>query len=360
MEFLVSLKYYSKIWPRATIFANLTGISQYIKGTGNESNFSYDFEAYVQEYFFFIFSKISSENIHIFDHADGQTLMGKEKLEEFVKQALFFENDFDKKRFLNKTYKFVKKINQEDSLEYIDIDKLLDALIDEYFEAKKRNFKILSKNFSKFFESDHGLLSFDDIKSIVSEVTDIPSPIPGYLYAKDLTKLRLFLYSLTSTKNKYDILNKDFLVGCSKFGIDSPFPFLSVDKNSAFNLGDKGFFGEIKELNKLKSQVLVNAQDTNDRKLNSLKGELEDRGNNLKIPDDTYKTKDEPLTKMDTSSSMFAQHFSILRELRHYCLQLKDAIRNENDLDVVWKHMDNIINILEVGCQFLNFPIQIN
>ena len=370
MEFLVSLKYYSKIWSRATIFACVTGISTYVKsGTTNEPNFSYDFDAYVQEYFYFLFSKINSESLHIFDHTEGQTYMPKEKLEEVVKQTLFFYNENEKRRFLSKSSKITRKINPEDTTEYIDVDKLFESLIEEYFETKKKNFKILAKNFSKFYESDHGLLSYDDVKSIVSEVTDVESPIPGNLYANDFTKLRLFLYALTSTKNKYDILNKDFLIGCSKFGVDSPFPFLCVEKNGVFNMVDKGFFSEINELNKLKGTIVANAHELNKKKDNSLRtlgnvsrAELEDEKieKKGKTIEDLEGIREKSTLKIDSSSSMFAQHFSILRELRHYCLQLKDAVKNENDLDVVWKHMDNIINILEVGCQFLNFPIQIS
>jgi len=373
LEFLVSLKYYSKLWPRATIFTCLTGISTYIKmGSSAEPNFSYDFDAYVQEYFLFIYSKLSTEFMHIFDHPEGQSYMTREKLDDFVKQTLFFYNENDRRRFLSKLSKITKKINSEDNNEHVDVDKLLEALIDEYFEAKKKNFKILAKNFSKFYESDHGLLSFDDVKAIVSEVTDIESPIPGNLYANDFTKLKLFLYALTSTKNKYDILNKDFLIGCSKFGVDSPFPFLCVDKNGAFNLADKGLFGEINELNKLKSTVVANAHELNLKKTGSNRAEgiisrsrsdiEEDEKKNEtkgKTNEEMDSIKEKSALKIDSSSSMFAQHFSILRELRHYCMQLKDAVKNENDLDVVWKHMDNIINILEVGCQFLNFPIQI-
>ena len=368
LEFLVSLKYYSKVWSRATIFTNLAGISSYIKGT-NEPNLSYDFDAYVQEYFFFIYSKISSENMHIIDHAEGQTFMPKEKLEEFTKQTLFFYNELDRKKFLGKIAKFQKKINPEDANECMDVDKLIEALIDEYFEAKKKNFKTLAKNFSKFYETDHGLLSFEDIKSIVSEVTEIESPIPGNLFANDFTKLRLFLYSLTSTKNKYDILNKDFLVGCSKFGIDSPFPFLSIEKSGAFQLGDKGLFGEINELNRLKNHVVANAHELSEKKalgknfgaFTKTEVEFDEKNSNEKKTkiEENENFKEKTILKIDASSSMFAQHFSILRELRHYCLQLKEAVRTENDVDVVWKHMDNIINILEVGCQFLNFPIQI-
>ena len=308
--------------------------------------------------------------MHIFDNAEGQTYMPKEKLDELIKQTLFFYNEADRKKFLNKILKFIKKINPEDINEYIDVDKLLEALIDEYFEAKKKNFKILAKNFSKYYETDHGLLSLDDIKSIVSEVTEIESAIPGNLYANDFTKLRLFLYALTSSKNKYDIINKDFLVGCSKFGVDSPFPFLSIEKNGAFNMGDKSLFGEINELNKLKSHVVANAHELNERKMASYKGlghmskvefDDDDKKNEKKNKnqDDSDIIKEKSILKIDASSSMFAQHFSILRELRHYCLQLKEAVRTENDMDTVWKHMDNIINILEVGCQFLNFPIQI-
>lgn len=62
---------------------------------------------------------------------------------------------------------------------------------------------------------------------------------------------------------------------------------------------------------------------------------------------------------MDSSSSLFAQHFSILRELRSYCIQFRESVKSESEPEVIWKHFDNIMNILEAGTQFLNFPINI-
>lgn len=271
--------------------------------------------------------------------------------------------------FDRKAAKLIKKVNPEDSNECVDVDRLIEMLVEEYFEAKKKNFRILGKNFAKFYESDHGLLSFEDVKSIVAEVTDVESPVPGSLYANEFTKLRLFLYALTSSKNKYDILNKDFLLGCSKFGVDTPFPFLSLERSG---LAEKPLFAEINELNRLKSSVVATAQELSSRKVTqqgraAMPSRSEIPEEDLKRGEKKGKTleeidvgKEKAGLKLDASSSMFAQHFSILRELRHYCLQLKDVVKNESELDVVWKHIDNIINILEVGCQFLNFPIQIS
>lgn len=47
--------------------------------------------------------------------------------------------------------------------EMLDFEKILSIAIEEYFEAKKRNFKTLQKNFSKSYETYHGLFSIDDV-----------------------------------------------------------------------------------------------------------------------------------------------------------------------------------------------------
>ena len=74
--------------------------------------------------------------------------------------------------------------------------------------------------------------------------------------------------------------------------------------------------------------------------------------------DKSQKSNEVQNTVINKSSALFAQHFSILRELRNYCQQFKEAVKKkDNDTDTVYKNFDNIINILDTGCQFLNFPV---
>ena len=124
-----------------------------------------------------------------------------------------------------------------EEIEAVDLDRIFELYIEEYFEHKKKNLRNLTKNFSKVFEQDHGIFSFDDLKAIFKESLPDESPLIGYLYPRDYTFSRIFLYALTSFKNKFDINSKDFLLACVRFGIfgfglwegiDTPFPFIKI------------------------------------------------------------------------------------------------------------------------------------
>ena len=60
---------------------------------------------------------------------------------------------------------------------------------------------------------------------------------------------------------------------------------------------------------------------------------------------------------IDTASTLFAQHYSIIRELLGYCVKFKDELSSRNDLEEVWRNLDLLMSILEAGCHFLRFPI---
>lgn len=62
--------------------------------------------------------------------------------------------------------------------------------------------------------------------------------------------------------------------------------------------------------------------------------------------------------KSAISSSLMAQHFSILRELQQYCQILKENTnRDAVNMEQLWKNFDHLIELLEAGCDFLYYPI---
>lgn len=63
--------------------------------------------------------------------------------------------------------------------------------------------------------------------------------------------------------------------------------------------------------------------------------------------------------KTQISSSLMAQHFSILRELQQYCLILKENVTKEGvQKDELMKNFEHLSELLEAGCDFLYYPIQ--
>lgn len=66
-----------------------------------------------------------------------------------------------------------------------------------------------------------------------------------------------------------------------------------------------------------------------------------------------------PMMKLDSSSALFAQHFGIIREMKSYCQDFKEAVSRQDSEEEIYKSFDNISRILETACQFLSFPVQI-
>lgn len=65
---MVSLKYYSKLWPRAAIFSYLIHVSQYQGFSMNDSSFDYSFDIYVQQYFLHMFQIVDKERKFMMEH----------------------------------------------------------------------------------------------------------------------------------------------------------------------------------------------------------------------------------------------------------------------------------------------------
>ena len=63
--------------------------------------------------------------------------------------------------------------------------------------------------------------------------------------------------------------------------------------------------------------------------------------------------------KIDNTSTLFAQHYTLIRELKNYVKDFRVLLKDESDVREVWKHFESLATILDTGCQYLNFPIQI-
>lgn len=385
-EFLVSLKYYIKLWPRALMFANLCNITSTSKPQITpEPSMSSTYDVYVQNYFLFCFQRIYKEATFIVDSPDGFGFLLREKVDEVIKDCLFFMKDLDKSKLTDR----IKKITQfytDQKLgqaEFVDIDKLLAFFVDEYMDSKKKQFKQINNSMAKLFDNEQGIFSTDDIRSALSYLLSRDCPIPKYLYHKEFALHRAFLFALTCGNNDYEMKLKFFLEGVMRFGLDSPFPTVfslgvgsgeirlpkneetrSIAEFSASKVGlerasrsktrllskeNLSAYEKKSEQSENKAKPVENAGDREDPKKNANREESNDLGG----------FKAGGGIKIDATSAMFAQHFSILRELRMYCSQFKEVLKNETDTELLWKNFENIVSILDAGCHFLNFPIQL-
>ena len=78
------------------------------------------------------------------EHSEGGTWLHKDKLEELTRETLNFLPEVNKSRATSKIGKLIKKIDRADEqMDAFDIDKMMDIILEEYFELKKKNYKTI-------------------------------------------------------------------------------------------------------------------------------------------------------------------------------------------------------------------------
>ena len=110
IDFVTSLKYYAKLWPRAKMFACLCGMLKFGETMETELSTS-SCDIFVQEYYFYLFSLFYSDRTGWVESPDGVTYVRFDKEEEFSKAALDWMATGEAKKFTNKVRKYVKKMN---------------------------------------------------------------------------------------------------------------------------------------------------------------------------------------------------------------------------------------------------------
>lgn len=61
--------------------------------------------------------------------------------------------------------------------------------------------------------------------------------------------------------------------------------------------------------------------------------------------------------RIDTTSKLLAQHFSILRELKFYLGKFKQSIKEKDDPVAINENLELLEQVLDAGCHFLKFPV---
>ena len=378
LEFSVSLKYYIKSWQRATTFANVCNISNIKLDSNGVSPSTFpEFDIYAQNFFLFIYSKITADISSIYDHPDGNSYLLKEKVEDLTNEILAFEPEPNRKKFISNLSKYYRTFNDNGKDgEGVDVDKMFHLLLETYFEVKAKNTQVLTKHFYKQQNTGEGVFSLDDIFQMAADVIDIESPYQGYSYPKELSVCRAFLYALTSGKNSFTITFKDFIHGVARFGIDCPFPFINLSNQAGANFNNVTSFVISEDKNGPKKNIASKNKKTSSPgvKGSPMSKPAEIRRPNeedtsstgsVKIPGLVVDTKDKKKKdddkganfKIDSASRLFAQHFSIIREIKNYCSQFKDTMSKESDIQKVWRGFDQIVVALDAGCQFLSYPV---
>lgn len=144
LEFIISLKYYSKFWVKAETFCILMDVMKFLPTFDQTDSYNYKIDYYVQNYFFQIYRLVS-----LFDQVendDGVVYVETKKIKKVAKAILFFVDEIAMSRFmarLDKDNRVFEKI------EHVDLDYALFLFIEEYFSARRKMSSQLGRLFSK-------------------------------------------------------------------------------------------------------------------------------------------------------------------------------------------------------------------
>lgn len=99
LEFIISLKYYTKFWPKAERFCEMMDVMKYQPLFEQPEGFDYQLDYNVQHFFFIIYKKLNSFQMI---EEEGQTYVDKSSAKKLLKASLFFSEDYQKSRLLAK------------------------------------------------------------------------------------------------------------------------------------------------------------------------------------------------------------------------------------------------------------------
>lgn len=239
LEFVISLKYYAKFWPKAEMFAYMLDIMRFQPSFELNETSAYRFDLYAQNFFLAVYARLADGEV--IEWEDGATYTSFQRIKVLVRRLLYFTDDLTRSRLYAKLEKTVRL---RDKKEYADYDFAFQLFMDEYFAGRRRNLSAISKAFSKLSENVQGYFSLKEVTAVFKEFDSMYAQGTGFQMkypAESAVQLaKLYLYSITSAKNNFEINGKEFLVACQRFGFDCPFPFLHVCSNPDFTFKDRG------------------------------------------------------------------------------------------------------------------------
>ena len=125
------------------------------------------------------------------------------------------------------------KLNEldETGMNYLDVDKLLDSYMDEFYEARMQKQDELKLDFENMMRDCRRLSRKINIKDIirvfVSDKELNKSPVLHLKFADNFTMIRTFIYSLVCGLNQAEVTTEQFMAACNRFGVDSPLPIIT-------------------------------------------------------------------------------------------------------------------------------------
>ena len=281
---------------------------------------------------------------------------------------------------------------------WIDLDKFVYIMLEEYVSSKRKLEVEFTEEFIKKVKGDKGkyfviigLISFEDLLEISSFLLERKSNSEYLIFPGKVATLKAYLYSLTSQENNYIVHLDKLLEAMIKFGLICPSPYY-IHALSHTQATDRSIIRdpprsqldyrpqsgrETKLLNRGvgSKNVFKNTSGflgpANFEKRNSIVKRKKSINASEVVPNKPNRETNEVLMhktpppaslegyfKLDTTSALFAQHFTLIRDLKKYMNDFKELIENESEIKEVWRCFENLARLLEDGCNYLSFPVQ--
>lgn len=358
IELLTSLKYYLAIWPRAKTFAQLTGFlrfgDSYVMETDTNNSST---DIYLQDYYLTCFNLCRKDKDALFESTEGNTYLHADKEPIISNLLLTWMADSEKKDWNIFVKKYTKKNIEGVDKELIDLDVLLSLYLDQYLSKKKQQQAKIFKQFNRILNQNEGIFTTEEVNSVIQSVKLGKTPTQFASYPSKISRARAFLYALSCDTNCYEIKAKHFMNGCTKFGLDAPYPFIYA-RVYMFGTSTEVEKMLIEEMGQNPGTMRILGSISRDSK-KLVKKKTEGEASTLSKAEE--QTKNEILPALNASSAMFAQHFSILRELKRKCATYATTIEKleqEKETKKVWESFKEVHKVLDLACQFLDFPIE--
>ena len=161
LEFIISLRYYTKFWLKAETFAMLTDVMRFIPLADQTDMYNYRSDYYSQNFFFQVYKRIM-----IFEQIteeDGTVYVSTKKVKKLMKPMLFFSDEISRSRLF---VRLEKDIRIFDKVECADFDYALMLFMEEYYSFRRKLTNQITKLFSKMNDKIEGYLSLDEIMDI--------------------------------------------------------------------------------------------------------------------------------------------------------------------------------------------------
>ena len=110
LEFIISLKYYSRYWTRAEMFCQMMEVMRYHPLFDNIDGFNYKLDYNTQNFFFSVYRKlITLKSLE----DEGTTYIPIKQAKKIIRVSLYFTDEVNRSRMVAKADKDLRVFNEE-------------------------------------------------------------------------------------------------------------------------------------------------------------------------------------------------------------------------------------------------------